>query len=153
MLILIGDIRRFKAATGRPLNTPIKSATIYTADDRLYNRLNQLKADIVGTTRIKELKIEMGKPDVQEVVVELTPVMSKIGPEFKKDAPVIVKYLESNDPNEISKTLERDGEILINGLKLTEEHVTGRREIVGSSGEKVEIFHSEKLDVVLEIVI
>ena len=29
----------------------------------------------------------------------------------------------------------------------------GRREIVGSSGEKVEIFHSEELDVVLEIVI
>ena len=66
----------------------------------------------------------MGKPDVQERVVELTPVMSKIGPEFKKDAPVIVKYLESNDPHETAETLERDGEILINGLKLTEEHVT-----------------------------
>ena len=62
-------------------------------------------------------------------------------------------FKEKEQKEEISKTLERDGEILINGLKLTEEHVTSRREIVGSSGEKVEIFHSEKLDVVLEIVI
>ena len=50
----------------------------------------------------------MGKPDVQEKVVEITPVMSKIGPEFKKDASIIVKYLESNDPNEIAETLERE---------------------------------------------
>ena len=95
----------------------------------------------------------MGKPDIQERVVELTPVMSKIGPEFKKDAPSIVKYLESNDPHEIAETIERDGKIVINGLTLTKEYVTSRKEIVGSSGEKVEIFHSEELDVVLEIVI
>jgi len=150
---IIGDIRRFKSATGIPLNTPIKSATIYTMDSELYNSLKELESDITGTTRIKNLKIEIGKPDVQERVVELTPVMSKIGPEFKKNAPIIVKYLESNDPHEISETLERNGEILIDGLRLTEDHITSRREIVGSSGEKVEIFNSEELDVVLEIVI
>ena len=150
---IIGDIRRFKAATGRPLNTPIGSAIIYTTEPDLHKDLKQLESDIVGTTRIKELKIEMGKPNIQERVVELTPVMSKIGPEFKKDAPSIVKYLEANDPHETAEILERDGEILINGLKLTGDHVTLRREIVGSSGEKVEIFNSEELDVVLEIVI
>ena len=79
--------------------------------------------------------------------------MSKVGPDFKKDAPVIVKYLESNDPHEIYETLKKDGEILIDGLRLTDDYVTSRKIIVGSSGEKVEIFHSEELDVVLEIVI
>ncbi len=150
---IIGDIRRFKSATGRPLNTPIKSAIIYTRDSELNNILKELESDIIGTTRIKNLKIEIGKPDVQEKVVELTPVMSKIGPEFKKDAPQIVKYLESKDPHEIAETLERDGEIMIGDLKLTEDHINTRKEIVGSSGEKVEIFNSEELDVVLEIVI
>ncbi|WP_048190897.1 valine--tRNA ligase [Methanobacterium sp. SMA-27] len=150
---IIGDIRRFKSATKRPLNTPIKSATIYTTESELYNDLKDLESDIIGTMRIKELKIQMGKPDIQERVVELTPVMSKIGPEFKKDAPSIVKYLESNDPHEIAETIERDGKIVINGLTLTKEYVTSRKEIVGSSGEKVEILHSEELDVVLEIVI
>ena len=150
---IIGDIRRFKSATGRPLNIPIKSATIYTAEPELYSALERLESDIKGTTRIKNLKIEIGKPDVQERVVEITPVMSKVGPDFKKDAPVIVKYLESNDPHEIYETLKKDGEILIDGLKLTDDYVTSRKIIVGSSGEKVEIFHSEELDVVLEIVI
>jgi valyl-tRNA synthetase len=150
---IIGDIRRFKSATGRPLNTPIRSLTIYTTDSELYNEMKELDSDIIGTMRIKSLKIEMGKPDVQEKVVEITPVMSKIGPEFKKDAPVIVKYLASNDPNEISLALERDGKILINGIKLTEEYITSRREIVGSTGEKVDILHSEEMDIVMEIVI
>lgn len=150
---IIGDIRRFKSATKRPLNTPIKSATIYTTESELYNDLKDLESDIIGTMRIKELKIEMGKPDIRERVVELTPVMSKVGPEFKKDAPLIVKYLEANDPHEIAETIERDGKIVIKGLTLTKEYVTSRKEIVGSSGEKVEILHSEELDVVLEIVI
>ena len=91
---IIGDIRRFKSATGRPLNIPITSATIYTTEPELHRVLKLLESDITGTTRIKNLNIEMGKPDVKEKVVELTPVMSKIGPEFKKDAPIIVKYFE-----------------------------------------------------------
>ena len=150
---IIGDIRRFKSATGRPLNIPITSATIYTTEPELHRVLKLLESDITGTTRIKNLNIEMGKPDVKEKVVELTPVMSKIGPEFKKDAPVIVKYLLSNDPDEIAQTLENEGKIIIEGHMLTGDYVTGRKIIVGSSGEKVEIFHSEELDVVLEIVI
>ena len=117
---IIGDIRRFKSATGKPLNIPIKSATIYTTESKLETELKQLESDIKGTTRIKTLKIEIGKPDVQERVVEVTPVMNKVGPDFKKDAPVIVKYLESNDPNEIAETLKKEGEILIDGLRLTD---------------------------------
>ena len=150
---IIGDIRRFKSATGRPLNIPITSTTIYTTEPELHRVLKLLESDITGTTRIKNLNIEIGKPDVKEKVVELTPVMSKIGPEFKKDAPIIVKYLLSKDPNEIAETLEKEGEIIIEGHRLTEDYITGRKIIVGSSGEKVEIFHSEELDVVLEIVI
>jgi len=150
---IIGDIRRFKSATGRPLNIPITSATIYTTQPELHSVLKLLESDITGTARIKKLNIEMGKPDVKEKVVELTPVMSKIGPEFKKDAPIIVKYLQSNDPNEIAETLEKEGELIIEGHRLTADYVTGRKIIVGSSGEKVEIFNSEELDVVMEIVI
>lgn len=150
---VIGDIRRFKASTKRPLNTPIKHLTIYTMDEDLFEDLMELDSDIVGTMRIKELQIEMGKPDVQEKVVELTPVMSRIGPEFKKDAPTIVKYLGSRDPDEIFRELEENGEIVVDDLTITEDHITTRKEIVGSSGEKVEIIHSDEMDIVMEIVI
>jgi len=150
---VIGDIRRFKSATKRPLNTPIKSLTIYTTDEDLYEELIELESDIIGTMRIQELKIEMGKPDIQEKVVEITPLMSLIGPEFKKDAPLVVKYLGSKDPDVIAKELEDNGEILIDNIRLTSEYITTRKEIVGSTGEKVDIIHSDEMDMVMEIVI
>ncbi len=150
---VIGEIRRFKASTKRPLNTPIKLLTIYTTDEELFEELMELDADIMGTMRIKEMRIEMGKPDVQERVVEITPVMSLIGPEFKKDAPTIVKYLTNGDPDEIVRELEENGEILIDDIRLTEKYITTRREIVGRSGEKVDIIHSDELNIVMEIVI
>lgn len=150
---VIGEIRRFKSATGRPLNTPIKSAIIYTKDSELFKILRSLENDITGTMRIEKLEVQMGKPDVQEKVVELTPVMSKIGPEFKKDAPAVVKYLKSADPQEIAEAIERDGEILVDGLRVTGDHITSRREIVGSTGERVEILKFDDMDLVLEIVI
>jgi len=150
---VIGDIRRFKSATKRPLNTPIKSLTIYTTDEDLYEELVELESDITGTMRVQELNIEMGKPDVQDKVVEITPVMSLIGPEFKKDAPLVVNYLNSKDPDIIFKELEENGEIIIDNIRLTDKYITTRKEIVGSTGEKVDILHSDDMDVVMEIVI
>ena len=149
---LIGDVRRFKSSSGMPLNTPIKSTTIYTSKKELYDKLTGLKEDIMGTMRIKDLKIEMGKPDVQEKVVELEPVMAKIGPEFRGDAPKIVKYLQSADPQEVAEVLDRDGQISIEGSVLTWDYIESRKEVIGRTGEKVEILQSEELDAVLEIV-
>lgn len=149
---LIGDVRRFKSSVGMPLNTPIKSTTIYTTEKELYDRLNGLKEDIMGTMRIKDLKIEIGKPDVQEKVVEIEPIMAKIGPEFRGEAPKIVKYLQSVDPEDIAEILDRDGQISIEGSVLTWDYVDSRKEIVGRTGEKVEILQSEELDAVLQVV-
>ena len=149
---LIGDIRRFKSNSGMPLNTPIKSINVYTTQKELYNNLNLLKEDIKGTMRIKNLEMEMGKPDVQEKVVEVEPVMSKVGPEFRGDAPKIVRYLASADPQDVAEALDKEGEIMIEGSRLTWDHVNAKREVHGKTGEKVEIIQSEDLDIVLEIV-
>jgi valyl-tRNA synthetase len=149
---LIGDIRRFKSASKMPLNTPIKFTAVYTENEDLLTKLKGVSEDVIGTMRIRDLKVEMGKPDVQEKVVELTPIMSKVGPHFKGDAPKIVQYVASNDPDEIAETLDRDGEISVDGLTLTWEYLTPRKEILGKSGEKVDIIQSENLDIVLEIV-
>ncbi len=70
-------------------------------------------------------------------MVEVTPVMNKVGPDFKKDAPVNCKVLESNDPNEIAETLKREGEILIDGLRLTDEYVTSRKKLLEVQGRKL----------------
>ncbi len=150
---IIGELRRFKSSSKIPLNAQLKSTTIYTTNSGLYEEIEPLLMDIKGTLNILDLKLETGKPDTQEIVVEITPLMSKIGPEFKGDAPKILGYLQSREPQEIAKALENDGEIIIEGHKITENYMTMKKESVGKTGEKVEIIHPEKMDIVLEIVI
>ncbi len=148
---IIGDIRRFKSASGMPLNTQLKQAIIYTNDNVLHHQLNELLNDIKGTMRINELHVKLGQPHIVEKVVEIIPRKDKIGPHFRGDAPKILKYLESNDPQIIVETIKKDGEILINNLKLTMDFIQTRKEIVSSTGEKVNLLYSDELDLVVEI--
>lgn len=150
---IIGDIRRFKSASGMPLNAQLKSTTIYSEDDQLLSQLDELKNDIKGTMRIEYLSIEKGQPNAREKVVEIIPIMDKIGPQFRKDAPKILKYLQSTDPQKVAETLESEGVIYINELKLTDDYIKTKKEIISSTGEKVEILHSDDLDAVVEIAI
>lgn len=147
---IIGDIRRFKSATGMPLNIMLKRTVIYTEDDDVFGYLNELQSDIKGTMRIDDLEIKRGQPQIEEKVAEITPLMNKIGPDFRKDAPQILNYLESTDPQEIYQKMESDGQIIINDLKLTREYIKPRKEIVSSTGEKVDIIYSDEM--VIEII-
>ena len=150
---VISELRRFKASHKMPLNTPLKSVTVYAASDDIYGQLNILKEDIKGTMRIEDVMISEGKPDVREIVVQVTPRMDKIGPEFKGQAPVIVGYLQSNDPGKIAETIDNEGYIDIEGSKVTADHVSTSKELVGHTGEKVDLILMEDLDLVVELII
>jgi len=150
---LIGEIRRFKASKKMPLNAKIKTLNMYTPDPALIGQIENLEEDIKGTMRIESLDVMTGKPDIKEKVVEITPVMAKIGPEFKGDAPKIVKYLQSEDMDEIVATLDNEGEITIEGNKLTWDHIEAKKVAVGKTGEKVEVIHASNLDVILEVIV
>jgi valyl-tRNA synthetase len=150
---LIGEIRRFKASKKMPLNAKIKTLNIYTPDSALIGQIENLEEDIKGTMRVESLGVMTGKPDIKEKVVEITPVMAKIGPEFKGDAPKIVKYLQSEDMDEIVATLDNEGEITIEGNKLTWGHIEAKKVAVGKTGEKVEVIHAANLDVILEVIV
>lgn len=150
---LIGEIRRFKSSKKMPLNAKIKTLNVYTQDSALIGQIENLDEDIKGTMRIESLGAMTGKPDIKEKVVEITPVMAKIGPEFKGDAPEIVKYLQSEDMDKIVATLDEEGEITIEGNKLTWDHIEARKEVVSKSGEKVDVIHAANLDIILEIIV
>ncbi len=150
----IAELRRFKSSSKLPLNTKLKSTTIYSTNSEVLNKLNNVFHDIKGTMNIDDLKLKTGKPDVQEVVVEITPLMDKIGPEFKGDVPKIVGYLNSKEPNEIAKEFaENDGKLNIEGNLITTDYVFMKKESQCKTGEKVDILHPDELDLVLEIVI
>jgi valyl-tRNA synthetase len=148
---IIGELRRFKSSQGLPLNTPLSAVTIYTIEEELKGDLSPSYPDIMGTIRIEDLQVMVGRPEVQEVVVEVTPRMDRVGPHFKRDAPKIVAYLESQDPQELGEALERDGQLDVEGLVLTPDFLQTRKEVVGKTGEKVNIIQVEELDLVVEI--
>jgi valyl-tRNA synthetase len=150
---IISELRRFKASSGMPLNASLKSAISHTNNHELFQLLETLKDDIMGTIHIKNLVIEEGKPEVREIVVQVTPRMDKIGPEFKAKAPVIVNYLQSHDPTVITSSLRNDGYLDIEGSRVTSEHLILKKELVGQTGEKVELLFLEDLDLIMEIVI
>ncbi|MGF7119262.1 valine--tRNA ligase [Methanobacterium oryzae] len=150
---LIGEIRRFKSASKMSLNTPIKTLNLYTTDSSLIEEIENLSADIKGTMRINELNVMPGKPDIKEKVTEIIPQMVKIGPEFKGDAPKVVKYLQSEDMDEIVAKLDVDGELMIDDCKITWDHIEAKKEVVGKTGEKVEVIHAANLDIILEIIV
>ncbi|PKL67830.1 MAG: valine--tRNA ligase [Methanobacteriales archaeon HGW-Methanobacteriales-1] len=150
---LIGELRRFKSSKGISLNTPLKTVNIYTSKSDLINKIELLVPDIKGTMRVTDLNLMSGKPDIKEKVVEIIPQMAKIGPEFKGDAPKIVKYLQSENMNEIVATLDKEGEILVENYKLTWKHIEAKKEVVGKTGEKVEVIHAANLDVIIEIIV
>ncbi|MDI6724045.1 MAG: valine--tRNA ligase [Methanobacterium sp.] len=150
---LIGEIRRFKSGSKMSLNAPIKILNIYTTNSDLIEEIEELSADIKGTMRINGLNVMSGKPDIKEKVTEIIPQMAKIGPEFKGEAPKVVKYLQSADMDEIVAKLDEDGEIIIDGCKITWDHIEAKKEVVGETGEKVEIIHASNLDVILEIIV
>ncbi|GAB6054853.1 valine--tRNA ligase [Methanobacterium alkalithermotolerans] len=149
---IIGDLRRFKSSKGMPLNATIKETNIYTSSSAMISTIKPLIDDIKGTIRISNLNLDSGKLDIQEKVVEITPLMNKIGPEFKGDAPKILSYLQSQDPQDISSALEKEGKITIEGHEISEEYISMKKEAVGKSGEKVDILHLNQ-GIVIEIII
>ncbi|MDR1819255.1 MAG: valine--tRNA ligase [Methanobrevibacter sp.] len=149
---LIDNIRRFKSSYKIPLNQSLNTVNIYTKTDEFLNILNQFKEDIKGTLKMENLDIKNDKPDIKEKVVEVTPRMDKIGPEFKGDAKKIIQYLSSVTTDEIAKTLEDYGKIDIEGSVITYEHLNIEKELQGESGKKVDLLNLDDLDLIVEIV-
>jgi len=148
---VIGEVRRFKSSSKIPLNVPLAEVNIY-ADSGLKSVLNEYLDDIKGTLKINDLGLNEGKPNIHEKVVEIVPAMDKIGPQFKGDAPKIIQYLSSTDPDEIARLLEKDSEIAIEDNIITEEHVNMKKEVLGKSGKKVDVIQAEDLDIIFEII-
>jgi valyl-tRNA synthetase len=148
---IIGELRRFKSSQGLPLNTPLQQVTIYSKEEAVKKDLEVSIPDIEGTIRIEDLQMEVGRPEVQEVVVEVTPRMDRVGPHFKGDAPKIVAYLESQDPQELGETLKSEGQLETEGLIITPDFLKIRKEVVGKTGEKVHLIQVEELDLVVEV--
>jgi valyl-tRNA synthetase len=67
VIAVIEEIRRDKAERRKPLNTIIKSVTIYAGTTKNAHILNQAQEDIKGTCKIEKLEILARKGKGREV--------------------------------------------------------------------------------------
>lgn len=99
---VIGALRSWKAENGIPLNVEISLIELIGEGAE---RLVGCEKDIVQTIRAKELKIAK-QVDLEEIIVALKPVLSKIGPMFKQKAKEVVGRLQELDPAEVAASIE-----------------------------------------------
>jgi valyl-tRNA synthetase len=99
---VIGALRSWKAENGIPLNEQI---TLIELIGEGAERLSGCEKDIVQTIRAKELKISR-QAELEERIVALRPVLSKIGPMFKQRAKEIVGKLQELVPAEVAASIE-----------------------------------------------
>ncbi|UCC57952.1 MAG: valine--tRNA ligase [Candidatus Bathyarchaeum sp.] len=64
---VIGEIRREKAESKKPLNAPIQKLTICSADQEKTQVLNQAEEDLVGTLKVEKIEIKTAKGEGREV--------------------------------------------------------------------------------------
>ncbi len=145
---IIDELRRFKSSNGIPLNQPITTVTIYTEDVEL---VEKAISDIKNTINVQNINVTTGKPELNEKVISMEPLMSKVGPEFKQDAKKIITYIQTNDSDEIAQVLKAEGKVEVDGLEFTFDHVITESELVSQTGEHVDILQIENSNVLLEV--
>ncbi len=145
---VIDELRRYKSSHGIPLNQPINTVNIYTED---VEKVNLCIDDIKNTNKVDNITVQDGKPDLHEKVIQIEPVMSKIGPEFKQDAKKIIDYIANTNPEEIMEQINTTGEAKVGDVSFNRDHITTESELVSKTGEIVDIIKTENFEILLEV--
>ncbi len=115
----IAAMRALKSEKGIALNAPLKCFATYSTKNNI-SRLKTSSSIIISTLNLpKDHEFITGKPDIEEKIVEIKPVHSKIGPLFKKDSGKINKWISENQ-DELIKKLSKHKDIKWSDLPLNE---------------------------------
>ncbi|MFH1821552.1 MAG: class I tRNA ligase family protein, partial [Methanobacteriota archaeon] len=139
--LAISTLRQFKSTRKMALNAEIPKLEIYTSNKDVAKQLEEIKDDIAGTMRVKEIKITPNKPELKERVLSVEPNLARLGSRLRGDVKIVTDALRNAKPEEISKlmgkgkmTLKEAGktiELSIEDLKIVSE--------LESEGHKVEV--------------
>jgi len=115
---VVSAIRSWKAERKLPLNRELELVELIGPSAP---SLVGYEKDILETSRAKELKI-VTEADLEQKVVAIKPVKSKVGPTFKTKGKEVLDMLSAIDPQEAAAALDK-----------------GALELVLSDGSKVEL--------------
>ena len=113
----ISQVRSWKSNQGIPLNSPLNTIATYASKDLIKN-YKQNESIIKTTLKFPEYhEFIEGKPDIEERIIAVKPVYSKIGPTFKNDGKKIINWIKENK-DEIIKIIEERGDIKISEIPI-----------------------------------
>lgn len=112
----ISQVRSWKSEQGMPLNAPLSSTITYFTSKEDIKKIKPNRFIIISTLKYPENhEFINGKPDIEEKIVKIIPVYSKIGPIFKKDGKKLAEWINKNQ-NEIIKIIEKKGDIILSEI-------------------------------------
>lgn len=148
---IVRTIRQFKSDRDMPLNTKISTVEIYAQDDNKAEKVEKVGLDIKGTARMDNLKVKVGKPEVEERFVSVEPKMSKLGPRLRNDSKAVAQALKDEDPGELAEQLAKGAATIRTGGKeyeLSSDDVEISKEFL-KGGRKVEFVDLPKFGLIL----
>jgi len=106
----ISKVRSIKSEQGIALNAPLKIYATFAPSNKI-SILESNKEIIKSTLNLtEEHRFLTGKPEIEERIIRVEPIHSKIGPLLKKDAKIFNQWINENQ-NFIIKSIEKDGDI------------------------------------------
>jgi valyl-tRNA synthetase len=111
----ISQVRSWKSEQGIALNAPIEAIATY-ASKKVISKLESGESIIKSTLKYPDdHSFITGKPDIQEKIVSVEPVYSKLGPLLKTDSKKIVNWIKENQ-DKIVKKIEEKGDISLSDI-------------------------------------
>ncbi|MEF8879445.1 MAG: valine--tRNA ligase [Candidatus Thermoplasmatota archaeon] len=121
----ISEVRRWKSEQGIPLNAELPAFITYGSKDFI-KALEDNQNVVKNTLKYPDEHVfKVGKPDVEEKIVEIKPNFSVIGPKLKKDSKKFVSWIKNNQKEIIEKIEEKKDIPLSNVTSLNIENDKG----------------------------
>jgi len=118
----ISQVRSWKSEQGIALNAPINSVATY-ASKNLVSGFKSNESVIKSTLKYPDdHSFIVGKPDIEEKIIKITPVHSKIGPTFKNDGKKLIKWISENQ-DKIIKIIKEKGDIIISDVSVLDSNL------------------------------
>lgn len=139
--LVISALRQFKSSRKMALSSEIPGLDLYTPSKEVAKQLEDVKGDIAGTMRVKEVRITTHKPELTERVLSIEPNFARLGSRLRGDVVIVAKALQRAEPGEIAKQLSK-GNITIKEAGKTIEIAADDLKIVReleSEGHKVDV--------------
>ncbi|MCK5636009.1 MAG: hypothetical protein KAH91_01205, partial [Thermoplasmatales archaeon] len=102
--------RAITSSKGIPLNAPCPSSASYSTDKAKIDRIKPSGLKIISTLNYPTTHEFRYEPDIQQKIIAIAPIYSKIGPLFKKESKKIIKWINENQ-DELIKKINENGDI------------------------------------------